>query len=141
CTRCGAHSTVTTVTPVANCPRARRKSTEVSGAANMRFPEDNTGIGGALKALDARKKRAARKSRSCHADSRPPGVNAKADDPACLFLCCPYCLSSEAAVPWVVVSQPLFAVAVLWAVVSQPLSEVAVLWAVVSQPLSEVVVP
>src|SRR6267378_6188226 len=49
-----------------------------------------------------------------HADSRPPGINAKADDPSCLFLYCLYCPSSAAAaVPWAVVSQPLFVAAVV----------------------------
>ena len=43
CTRPGALSTVTTVTPVANWPRARRKSSEVSGADDMGFSEDTTG--------------------------------------------------------------------------------------------------
>ncbi len=43
CTRPGALSTVTTVTPVANWPRARRKSSEVSGAEDMGFSEDITG--------------------------------------------------------------------------------------------------
>src|SRR6266851_5804682 len=73
----------------------------------------------------------------CHADSRPPGINAKADDPSCLSLYCLYCPSSAAAaVPLAVVSQPLLAAAVLLAVVSQPLSAAAVvLSAVVSQPL------
>ena len=43
CTRPGALSTVTTVTPVANWPRARRKSSEVSGTDDMGFSEDITG--------------------------------------------------------------------------------------------------
>src|SRR6266581_8078734 len=44
CTRPGAAlSTVTTVTPVANWPRARRKSSEVSGTDDMGFSEDITG--------------------------------------------------------------------------------------------------
>ena len=43
CTRPGALPTVTTVTPVANWPRARRKSSEVSGAEDMGFSEDITG--------------------------------------------------------------------------------------------------
>jgi hypothetical protein len=43
CTRPAALSTVTTVTPVANWPRARRKSSEVSGAEDMGFSEDITG--------------------------------------------------------------------------------------------------
>ena len=43
CTRPGVLSTVTTVTPVANWPRARRKSSEVSGADDMGFSEDITG--------------------------------------------------------------------------------------------------
>src|SRR5439155_23344456 len=37
CTRRGAHSTVTTVTPVANWLRARRKSKDVSGADDIDF--------------------------------------------------------------------------------------------------------
>jgi hypothetical protein len=37
CTHRGAHSTVTTVTPVANWLRARRKSSDVSGADDMDF--------------------------------------------------------------------------------------------------------
>jgi hypothetical protein len=37
CTRRGAHSTVTTVTPVANWLRARRKSSDVSGADDIDF--------------------------------------------------------------------------------------------------------
>ena len=43
CTLPGALSTVTTVTPVANWPRARRKSSEVSGTDDMGFSEDITG--------------------------------------------------------------------------------------------------
>src|SRR5712671_3827279 len=64
----------------------------------------------------------------CHADSRPPGISAKADDPSCLFLYCPYCPSSAAAaVPLAVVWQPLLAAAVvLLVVVSQPLFVAAV---------------
>src|SRR5262249_37169292 len=38
-TRPGAHSAVTTVTPVANWLRARRKSSNVSGADDIDFPK------------------------------------------------------------------------------------------------------
>src|ERR1051325_5137632 len=43
CTRRGAVSTVTAVSPMAKWARALLKSNDVSGAEDMGFPEDNTG--------------------------------------------------------------------------------------------------